>query len=189
MPSPRGFSLLMTASQAAARLGVPIETVLGWAAAGQLRIAGQDEDGRALFREAAIDSRGEELATAPLPGPCLKKKAREQPQDDQPLLCGCDLPGLCRTGAAINAALQLAEVIAIVVPTEPISRKLVSICREALTKHLGARAGITGPDDQHPSASGGHPCDTEGTDAEEIAGAMPRLTETTGNTRTEMTVI
>ena len=64
MPSPRGFSLLLTASQAAARLGVPIQTVLGWAAAGELRIAGQDEDGRALFREAVIDSRGKELAEA-----------------------------------------------------------------------------------------------------------------------------
>jgi hypothetical protein len=74
MPSRRGFSLLLTASQAASRLGVPIETVLGWAATGQLRIAGQDEDGRALFREAAIDTRDEELASLTVPGPRLKER-------------------------------------------------------------------------------------------------------------------
>ena len=83
MPSRRGFSLLLTASQTASRLGVPIETVLGWAATGQLRIAGQDEDGRALFREAAIDTRGEELASLTVPGPRLRKGTSEVQRDEE----------------------------------------------------------------------------------------------------------
>jgi hypothetical protein len=90
MPSPRGFSLLLTASQAAGRLGVPIQTVLGWAAAGDLRIAGQDEDGRALFREAAIEGPGKELAQADR----AKPRSPEQTHDVVGTLpCGCDLAG------------------------------------------------------------------------------------------------
>lgn len=61
MPSPRGFNLLLTASQAAMRLDVSTSAVLAWAAAGKLRIAGQDEDGRALFREGAVESLAEHL--------------------------------------------------------------------------------------------------------------------------------
>jgi predicted site-specific integrase-resolvase len=61
MPSSRGFSLLLTARQAADRLGVPVGTVLHWVATGRLRIAGQDEDGRALFREGAIESLGDDF--------------------------------------------------------------------------------------------------------------------------------
>jgi hypothetical protein len=143
MPSRRGFSLLLTASQAAARLGVPVETVVGWAATGQLRIAGQDEDGRALFREAVIDGRGEELAALTLPGPRVRKGTGEEQLDteDEPsLLCGCNLrrspPRLCRNGAALNAAFQLADMIAVAMPNDPLLRKLVGICREALSKHL-----------------------------------------------------
>jgi hypothetical protein len=143
MPSPRGFSLLLTASQAAERLGVPIETVLGWAAAGQLRVAGQDEDGRALFREAVIDSRGEELATLTAPELRLRKRTREGSSDTEhglPLPCGCNLKRspvrFCRNGAALNAALQLAELIAGAMPSDPLLRKLGGICREALAKHL-----------------------------------------------------
>lgn len=61
MPSARGFNLLLTARQAAARLGISTSVVLAWAAAGRLRIAGQDEDGRALFREDAVDRLAEDL--------------------------------------------------------------------------------------------------------------------------------
>jgi hypothetical protein len=162
MPSTRGFSLLLTASQAAARLGVPIETVLGWAATGQLRIAGQDEDGRALFREAVIDSRGEQLAELTLPGPRLRKRTGEGQLDaeDAPSLpCGCNVgrspPRLCRNGAALNAAFQLADIIAVAMPNDPLLRKLVGICREALTKHLTAPAEITeGPANSHSSSVG-----------------------------------
>ena len=151
MPSRRGFSLLLTAAQAASRLGVPIETVLGWAATGQLRIAGQDEDGRALFREAAIDTRGEELASLTVPGPRLRKGTSEVQRDEEhepPLPCGCNLrrspPRLCRNGAALNAALQLVELIAAAMPNDPLLPKLARICREALTKHLTVPAKATG---------------------------------------------
>jgi hypothetical protein len=151
MPSRRGFSLLLTASQTASRLGVPIETVLGWAATGQLRIAGQDEDGRALFREAAIDSRGEELASLTVPGPRLRKGTSEVQRDaehEPPLPCGCNPrrspPRLCRNGAALNAALQLAELIAAAMPNDPLLPKLARTCREALTKHLTVPAEVTG---------------------------------------------
>jgi hypothetical protein len=58
---PRGFSLLLTGTQAAERLGVSVQCVLHWAAKGRLPIAGQDEDGRALFREHVIETTGEDL--------------------------------------------------------------------------------------------------------------------------------
>jgi len=74
MPSPRGFNLLLTAGQAAERLGVSINAVLAWAAAGKLRIAGQDEDGRALFREGAVDQLTQGLAATAGPQPNLSKR-------------------------------------------------------------------------------------------------------------------
>jgi predicted site-specific integrase-resolvase len=63
----RGFSLLLTGTQAAERLGVSVQRVLHWAAQGRLPIAGQDEDGRALFREHVVETTGEDLvALVPL---------------------------------------------------------------------------------------------------------------------------
>jgi hypothetical protein len=152
MPSPRGFSLLLTASQAASRLGLPIQTVLGWAAAGKLRIAGQDVDGRALFREGVVDSCKEELAALALPE--LGRRLRKKPHDEQvctergrPLSCGCNLERsplhLCRTGAALIAAFQLTEMIAAAMPDDPFLRKLAGHCREAVMKHLMPGGGPT----------------------------------------------
>ena len=139
MPIPRGFSLLLTASQAAARLGVPIQTVLGWAAAGELRIAGQDEDGRALFREAGIDSRGKELAKADRP----ELRPTKQPRNvvgtmaRTPLPCGCDLERpLCRDGVALSTALQFAEFLTFLMPDDPELRRVAEACRDALSRHL-----------------------------------------------------
>jgi excisionase family DNA binding protein len=48
---PRGFSILLTASQAAERLGVPVQRILALTASGRLRVAAQDENGRVLIRE------------------------------------------------------------------------------------------------------------------------------------------
>src|SRR5262249_25317678 len=80
MPSSRGLSLLLTASQAADRLGVSVERVLLWAADGRLRIAGQDEDGRALFREHIIETIGEDLvALTPAEG---KRQRHLRPNRD-----------------------------------------------------------------------------------------------------------
>ena len=134
--------MLLTASQAATRLGVPLQTVLGWAVAGELRIAGQDEDGRALFREAVIDSRGTELAEADR----AKLRLTKQPHNVvgttacTPLPCGCDLerphPCLCRDGLALNAALQFAEFLTIVMPDDPELRRVAEACRDALSRHL-----------------------------------------------------
>jgi hypothetical protein len=121
---------------------VPIQTVLGWAAAGELRIAGQDENGRALFREAAIDSRGKELAE----GDRTKPRPPKQEFDvvgtmaRTPLPCGCDPerphPYLCRNGIALSAALQFAEFLASLMPDDPLLRRLADACREALLRHM-----------------------------------------------------
>jgi hypothetical protein len=118
-----------------------------------LRVAGQDEDGRALFREHVIDSRGEELAV--LTPPELRRRGGK-PSDKRlnsergaPLPCGCNLGRsplhLCRTGAALNAALQLTETLAVAMPDDPLVRKLAGLCRECLMRHLMPcpRAAIT----------------------------------------------
>jgi hypothetical protein len=144
MPSPRGFSLLLTASQAAARLGVPIQIVLGWAAAGELRIAGQDEDGRALFREAVIDSRGKELAEVDRTKPHPPKQALNVVVTTAraPLPCGCDLerpdPSFCRDGLGLSTALQFAEFLTFVMPDDPLLRRLAEACRDELVRHLSS---------------------------------------------------
>jgi hypothetical protein len=142
--------LLLTASQAAGRLGVDIQTVLSWAAAGDLRIAGQDEEGRALFREAAIDSRGKELAEAD------RTKSRPPKQAFHalgtmartPLPCGCDLerphPCLCRDGVALSTALQFAEFLAFLMPDDPLLGRLAEACREALLRHMNFSTHATG---------------------------------------------
>jgi hypothetical protein len=144
MPSPRGFSLLLTASQAASRLGVPIQTVLGWAAAGELRIAGQDEDGRALFREAVIDGRGTELAEADRAKPRHSKQTPNivSTTARTPLPCGCDLErphlSFCRDGLALSTALQFAEFLTFVMPDDPLLRRSAEACRDALMRHLNS---------------------------------------------------
>jgi hypothetical protein len=142
MPDPRKFSLLLTASQAANRLGVSVERVLLWAAEGRLRIAGQDEGGRSLFREHIIDTVGENLVALMPPGRPLKNLRRnpnvDLPEPRRP--CGCNPTRsalhLCQTGAALNAALQLAEMLAVAMPGDALLRRVASLCREALTKHL-----------------------------------------------------
>jgi hypothetical protein len=54
--------MLLTPRQVAARLGVSVERVLLWTREGLLPIAGQDEEGRPLFREHLVATRGAELA-------------------------------------------------------------------------------------------------------------------------------
>jgi hypothetical protein len=163
MPSSRGFSLLLTASQAASRLVVPIQTVLAWAAAGELRIAGQDEDGRALFREALIDSRGKELAEVDRAKPRLPKQTHNVVGTTArtPLLCGCDLerpdPYLCGHGLALSNALQFAEFITLVMPDDPLARRLADACRDALMRHLSSAEGAMGEAATEHSALDGSP--------------------------------
>jgi hypothetical protein len=64
--------MLLTARQAADRLGVTVERVLNWTGEGRLPIAGQDEDGRELFREHVIATQGEALV-ATLMSPAVRK--------------------------------------------------------------------------------------------------------------------
>ena len=73
---PRGFSLLLTGTQAAERLGVSVQRILRWAAEGRLPIAGQDEDGRALFREHVIETIGEDLVALRSPEDCRPRASR-----------------------------------------------------------------------------------------------------------------
>jgi hypothetical protein len=89
------------------------------------------------------DPIGEHLAALTPPEIRFAKKARDTRTDVEqipPLPCGCHLARsplyLCRTGAALNAALQLAEMLAVAIPNDPLLCKLAGLCREALTKHL-----------------------------------------------------
>jgi excisionase family DNA binding protein len=62
---PRGFSILLTSSQAAERLGVPVQRVLALVADGRLRVAAQDEDGRVLIREHLVKELAADLTPQP----------------------------------------------------------------------------------------------------------------------------
>jgi hypothetical protein len=109
--------------------------VLLWAADGRLRIAGQDEDGRALFREHIIETIGEDLVALTPPEGRRRRNLRPD-RDVDPhaprFVCGCK-PGrsalhFCQTGAALYAALQLAEMLVVAMPRDPLLRKLARLC-------------------------------------------------------------
>jgi hypothetical protein len=146
------FSILLTATQAAERLGTSVERVLLWAAQGHLQMAGQDEDGRALFREHVIETMGQQLvALVPqeLRRPRKSTNSTVLRKYGTPLQCGCNPARsafyLCRTGAALNAALQLAEGLAAAMPSDALLRKLAGLCRDALARHLVDRQQIIEP--------------------------------------------
>jgi hypothetical protein len=189
MPSTRGLSLLLTASQAADRLGVTVERVLLWAAEGRLRVAGQDENGRALFREHIIESIGADLVALTPPEGRRQRNLRPD-RDVDPhvprLVCGCNPARsalhLCRTGAALNAALQLAETLAVAIPDDPLLRKLAGLCRETLMKHLMPAVVVTTASAPRRSSSDWP------ASAGEIAAAGSRLTQTASEERTEIAV-
>jgi hypothetical protein len=185
MPSTGGFSLLLTASQAADRLGVSVERVLLWAAEGRLRVAGQDETGRALFREHIIATIGEDLV-ALTPHEERRRRNSRPDRDAHPhasrLVCGCNLARsplhLCRTGAALNGALQLADTLAVAIPEDPLLRKLAGLCLEALMKHVMPPVGVTTGPASEP----------EKTEPTEAAAADSQRAESAHEARTEIAV-
>src|SRR5205809_307233 len=119
MPDPT--PLLMTTREAAEYLGVSVERVLTWTRDGRLPAAARAENGDILFRLHILDDIGEMLvAFAPVKYDRRRRLTRCQDQA-QPLQCGCNAARsafhLCRTGAALNAALQLTESLAAAVPS------------------------------------------------------------------------
>jgi hypothetical protein len=160
-----------------------------------LRVAGQDENGRTLFREHIIETIGEELvALTPPEGRRQRKLRPDRDADPQPpkLACGCNPARsalhLCRTGAALNAALQLAETLAVAIPDDPLLRKLAKLCREALIRHLIPAVGATTAPVPCRRSSELLASGTEEADARETAAAESRRSETTGDAGTEMGV-
>jgi hypothetical protein len=132
--------LLMTTHEAAEYLGVSVERVLTWTRDGRLPAAARAENGDILFRLHVLDDIGEMLvAFAPVKYDRRRRTTRSEDQA-QPLQCGCNPARsafhLCRTAAALNAALQLAEGLAAAMPSDPLLRKLSGLCRDALTRHL-----------------------------------------------------
>jgi hypothetical protein len=65
-----------------------------------------------------------------------------------PLPCGCDLerphPCLCGHGLALRNALQFAEFITLVMPDDPLPRRLADACRDALMRHFSSAKGAMG---------------------------------------------
>jgi hypothetical protein len=161
-----------------------------------LRIAGQDEDGRALFRERVVDSRGEELAA--LTQPALRPRGgkpsdkRLNSEHGRPLQCGCNLGRsplhLCRTGAALNAALQLTETLAVALPDDPLVRRLAGLCREAVMKHLIPPLRLAAAPAPHDCLSHQSACETEGADSREAAATDSQLTSAAREEGTETAV-
>ena len=129
------FPQLLTETEAADWLGVPIETVALWAREGRLLAAARTEGGQLLFYRWRVERDGAALAAfAPI---------QSFPVDE--LACGCRLnpaPGrLCRTGAALLAAAALAEGFAATAPEDKLLDRSASLCLNALSRHLAARPG------------------------------------------------
>jgi hypothetical protein len=130
------FSLLLTGTQAAERLGVHVNRVLSWAARGLIPVAAQDEDGRCLFREHAVENFAERLA-----GGFDPETGRNDP--DRVLPCGCHLTGeparparFCADATALRNALITAVAFAKAAPDDPFFDRLASVAHEALADHF-----------------------------------------------------
>jgi hypothetical protein len=139
------FPQLLTESEAADWLGVPVEAIALWAREGKLLAAARTEGGQLLFYRWRVERDGAALAafapiqTRPSGGGRTSSFAVDE------LACGCRLnpaPGrLCRTGAALLAAAALAEGFAGTAPEDKLLDRIASLCRDALARHLAARPG------------------------------------------------
>jgi hypothetical protein len=140
------IATLLTTVETAEYLGVTVERILYWASDGLLRVAAQTEAGDLLFRQHVLDTVGEDLtALAPVRRP-RHRRTMERERLRTPLPCGC-CPSrsafkLCRTGAGLLAALQLAEGFAAAAPNDRLLAKLAGLCRDALTQHLAPPATV-----------------------------------------------
>jgi hypothetical protein len=139
----QNFLSVMTETEAADFLGVPVEAVALWARGGQLRVAARSEAGQLLFYRWRVEQDGAALAAfAPIHYPAGDGRTRQKPASSKGRIldCGCRLapaPGrLCRTGAALLAAAALAEDIAESAPDDPFLSRLAALCRDALARHL-----------------------------------------------------
>ena len=134
------FPQLLTESEAADWLGVPIETVALWAREGKLLAAARTEGGQLLFYRWRVERDGAALAAfAPIQTGHSRGKRASSPAAHE-LACGCRLtpaPGrLCRTGAALLATAALAEGFAAAAPEDKLLDRIASLCRDALSRHL-----------------------------------------------------
>jgi hypothetical protein len=147
------FPSLMTEAEAADFLGVPVEAVALWAREGRLLAAARSEAGQLLFYRWRIVRDAAALAAfVPIRWPSDRRRGQQTAptSDHGALACGCRLspaPGrLCRTGAALLAAASLSEDIAATVSDDALLRKVTSLCRDALSRHLaGPLADRSGP--------------------------------------------
>jgi hypothetical protein len=139
------FPQLLTETEAADWLGVPIETVALWAREGRLLAAARTEGGQLLFYRWRVERDGAALAAfAPIQTRHSGGgRTSNSPVDE--LACGCRLnrgPGrLCRTGTALLAAAALAEGFAATAPEDKLLDRIASLCRDALSRHLVAQPG------------------------------------------------
>ena len=105
------FPQLVTESEAADLLSVPVETIALWAREGKLLAAARTEGGQLLFYRWRVERDGVALAVFAPIRTAVRGKRGFCPAAPT-LACGCRLmpaPGrLCRTGAGLLAAASLA---------------------------------------------------------------------------------
>ena len=139
------FPQLLTETEAADWLGVPIEAVAMWARDGKLLAAARTEGGQLLFYRWRVERDGAALAAfAPIQTRRGRDRRTSSPTANE-LVCGCRLnpaPGrLCRTGTALLAAAGLAEGFAATAPEDKLLDRIASLCRDALSRHLAGPPG------------------------------------------------
>jgi hypothetical protein len=140
-------NLLLTCTEAARRVGVASTLrLLAHARRGNLRIAGQTEDGHVLFREEEVLRAAHKMP----PRDLLDPDDRDLPTGL--LLCGCcfappiragenrPLEGepefLCREAQGLDMARRLAAAFAMAAPDDPFFRRLAAVTREAFERHI-----------------------------------------------------
>lgn len=158
-------NLLLTCTEAARRAGAASTfRLLAHARRGKLRIAGQTEDGKVLFREEEVLRAAQEMPARDLIDP----DNRDLPPGL--LSCGCcwapparvgenRLPEgepefLCAEGRGLEMARRLAAAFVAAAPDDPFFCRLAAITRETFERHIGTAAE---PERKPPAADCGEP--------------------------------
>jgi hypothetical protein len=151
-------NLLLTSTEAARRVGAASTLrLLAHAKRGKLRIAGQTEDGRVLFREAEVLRTAQEMPARDLIDP----DNRDLPPGLLP--CGCcwapptrigenrppegEPEFLCPEARGLDLARRLAAAFVLAAPGDLFLARLAVITREAFERHIGIATAPSGRDD------------------------------------------
>src|SRR5579872_1756693 len=150
MRTANDFPLLMTPTEVAIYLGVPVEAIAIWLREGKLLAAARGENGLPLIYRWRVERDGPELSAcepvrlASSARAGLRQRRKTLLIDPFTLACGCSFAGapaqqpifLCGTARALDASAQLAQAFVAVAPHDPFFTRLAAVTGEAIAAHF-----------------------------------------------------